>query len=267
MTKLPFIPLYVNDWSRDLEEHPLEIEGAWFRIICKLWWEGGTGEAIKPIEAWAKILRTDTINAKRILDYLMDGKIGDISYFGYANGMAKVACRRMKRDWDIRQERSVAGAMGAKARWQKDGKAHGKPHGKRMKYDICNMKSESDIKNKKENLNPIDQRLTQLLIDLMQKNNPESSTLKHLTEKKQIDWMNQCRLLRETDNRTEADIEKVIRFSQGDSFWQKNILSMPKLREKWDQLWMKAGRTDGWDQDAWVKGMEKRLEEKKNGTI
>jgi hypothetical protein len=73
--------------------------------------------------------------------------------------------------------------------------------------------------------------------------------------------------LRETDNRTEADIEKVIRFSQGDSFWKNNILSMPKLREKWDTLWMKAGRTDGWDQDAWVKGMEKRLEEKKNGTI
>jgi hypothetical protein len=117
------------------------------------------------------------------------------------------------------------------------------------------------------NHDPIDLRLTQLLIDLMQKNNPESSTLKHLTEKKQTDWMNQCRLLREADNRTEADIEKVIRFSQGDSFWKNNVLSMPKLREKWDTLWMKAGRTDGWDQDAWVKGMEKRLEEKKNGTI
>jgi len=126
---------------------------------------------------------------------------------------------------------------------------------------------EKRVQREEKEPNGIDQRLTQLLIDLMQKNNPESSTLKHLTEKKQIDWMNQCRLLRETDNRTEADIEKVIRFSQGDSFWQKNILSMPKLREKWDQLWMKAGRTDGWDQDAWVKGMEKRLEEKKNGTI
>jgi uncharacterized protein YjaZ len=90
------------------------------------------------------------------------------------------------------------------------------------------------------NHDPIDLRLTQLLIDLMQKNNPESSTLKHLTEKKQTDWMNQCRLLREADNRTEADIEKVIRFSQGDSFWKNNVLSMPKLREKWDTLWMKA---------------------------
>jgi hypothetical protein len=150
MNKLPFIPLYVNDWSRDLEEHPLEIEGAWFRIVCKLWWEGGTGEALKPIEAWAKILRVDNDTAKRVLDYIGDVKIGDISYSGDANVMAKVECRRMKRDWNIRQERSVAGAMGAKARWQTDGKGHGKPHGKRMKYDICNMKSDSDIEDKKE---------------------------------------------------------------------------------------------------------------------
>lgn len=86
----------------------------------------------------------------------------------------------------------------------------------------------------------VDIRLVQLLIDLMEKNNPDSLTLKNLTEERQAEWVNQCRLLREIDNRTEADIEGVIRFSQGDSFWQKNILSMPKLRMQWDQLWMKA---------------------------
>jgi hypothetical protein len=122
-------------------------------------------------------------------------------------------------------------------------------HGDTVSHSESKYKSKSLYKSKEEEKrvqreekepNGIDQRLTQLLIDLMQKNNPESSTLKHLTERGQIKWMNQCRLLREADNRTEADIEKVIRFSQGDSFWQKNILSMPKLREKWDQLWLKA---------------------------
>jgi hypothetical protein len=112
-----------------------------------------------------------------------------------------------------------------------------------------------------KNLNPIDVALVQLLIELMEKNNPDSLTLRNLTEARQAEWVNQCRLLRESDNRTEAEIERVIRFSQSDSFWQKNILSMPKLRAKWDQLWMKAGRGgDAWNADAWVQGMEKRME-------
>jgi hypothetical protein len=51
--------------------------------------------------------------------------------------------------------------------------------------------------------------------------------------------------LREIDGHAPAQIEAVIRFSQEDSFWSGNILSMPTLRDKWDQLIMKAKRTRG----------------------
>lgn len=109
-----------------------------------------------------------------------------------------------------------------------------------------------------------DLRLTQLLIDLMIQNNPESSIIKRLTEKRQFDWITACRLTREQDERTEEQIEAVIRFSQADSFWKSNILSMPKLREKWDQLWMKMRRTTGADNldgiKAWLREIEAKNE-------
>ena len=74
----------------------------------------------------------------------------------------------------------------------------------------------------------------------MKANNPDLSILKRLTPKRRAEWTNQCRLLREADGRSPEQVEAVIRFSQADEFWCQNILSMPKLREKWDQLWLKA---------------------------
>lgn len=44
------------------------------------------------------------------------------------------------------------------------------------------------------------------------------------------------RLLLDRDNRTPDQIAYVIRWSQQDDFWQANILSASKLREKFDQL-------------------------------
>ena len=92
-----------------------------------------------------------------------------------------------------------------------------------------------------------DIRLVQLLIDLMLKNDPKSSIIKRLTTARQSEWIRSCRLLREADGKTPAEIEQVIAFSQADEFWKSNILSMPKLREKWDQLWLKARRGDNLD--------------------
>lgn len=88
--------------------------------------------------------------------------------------------------------------------------------------------------------NEVDIQLTQLLIDLMQENDPKSYIIQNLTENRQAKWINQCRLLREKDGRTEEEIEMIIRWCQKDNFWKGNILSMPTLREKFSQLWLKA---------------------------
>lgn len=85
-----------------------------------------------------------------------------------------------------------------------------------------------------------DVRLVQLLVELMLRNNPKSHIIKALTPRRRYEWETSCRLLREKDGATPEQIEAVIRFSQDDPFWKSNILSMYKLREKWDSLWLKA---------------------------
>jgi hypothetical protein len=49
-------------------------------------------------------------------------------------------------------------------------------------------------------------------------------------------WLDACRLLIDRDGRDPAKIAAVIDWCQGHEFWRANILSMPKLREKYDQL-------------------------------
>jgi hypothetical protein len=55
-------------------------------------------------------------------------------------------------------------------------------------------------------------------------------------------WRDACRLLLDKDKRTEEQVAACIRWCQDDEFWHANILSMPKLREKYDQLRLKAQR-------------------------
>jgi hypothetical protein len=68
---------------------------------------------------------------------------------------------------------------------------------------------------------------------LIRENNPKA---KKATERQLQAWANDVRLMRERDERELDDIRAVISWSQHDPFWLKNILSMGKFREKFDQL-------------------------------
>ena len=58
-------------------------------------------------------------------------------------------------------------------------------------------------------------------------------------------WRTEARLLIDKDSRTVDQVIKAIDWCQTDSFWRTNILSMPKLREKYDQLRLAAQRPAG----------------------
>jgi hypothetical protein len=58
-------------------------------------------------------------------------------------------------------------------------------------------------------------------------------------------WANEIRLMREVDNRPEQLIGAVWQWANGDDFWQTNILSPAKLRQKFDDLLVKARRQHG----------------------
>jgi DNA-binding transcriptional ArsR family regulator len=53
-------------------------------------------------------------------------------------------------------------------------------------------------------------------------------------------WRTAARLLLDKDGRTEEQVVRAIDWSQGNTFWRANILSMPKLREKYEQLRLQA---------------------------
>jgi phage replication O-like protein O len=77
-------------------------------------------------------------------------------------------------------------------------------------------------------------QLAEFLKTLILRNNPRAKTPTDLS-KWAVDFDRMIRI----DLRTPDEIEAVLRFSQDDDFWCANILSASKLREKFDQLYMK----------------------------
>jgi hypothetical protein len=76
-------------------------------------------------------------------------------------------------------------------------------------------------------------RLSQFLFSRMLLNNPKAKKPNFES------WAKHVGLMLRVEKRTTQEIEDVIEFSQGDDFWKVNILSTSKLREKFDQLYLK----------------------------
>lgn len=58
-------------------------------------------------------------------------------------------------------------------------------------------------------------------------------------------WRTEARMLLDHDGRTVAQVKNAIDWCQADPFWRSVIMSMPKLRDKYDQLRMAAMRPNG----------------------
>jgi hypothetical protein len=53
-------------------------------------------------------------------------------------------------------------------------------------------------------------------------------------------WRDAARLMLDADDRPEAAVHQAIDWCQDSEFWRANVLSMPKLRDKYDQLSLQA---------------------------
>jgi phage replication O-like protein O len=115
-----------------------------------------------------------------------------------------------------------------------------------IKSDNKSLSKVRDTKDNKDNIQKTifssdspEVRLSELLFSLILQNNPKS-------KKPNIQsWAKHVDLAHRRDNRSLEDLEKVIRWSQQDSFWLQNILSTGKLREKYDQLFLKMTKSNG----------------------
>jgi hypothetical protein len=68
----------------------------------------------------------------------------------------------------------------------------------------------------------------------MRRNNPEAKEPNFQT------WANEIRKMINIDKRKPEQIKNMIVWCQNDSFWKGNILSTKKLRDKYDQLKVRA---------------------------
>jgi hypothetical protein len=60
-----------------------------------------------------------------------------------------------------------------------------------------------------------------------------------------VKWRDSARLMLDNDHRTEQQVHDAIEWALGHEFWRTNILSMPKLREQYEQLRLQAKRKGG----------------------
>lgn len=65
-------------------------------------------------------------------------------------------------------------------------------------------------------------------------------------------WRTQARLMIDRDGRTVEEITRIIDWVDGNDFWRANILSLPKLRQKFDTLRLQAQRPQGRPQGGQV---------------
>ena len=96
-------------------------------------------------------------------------------------------------------------------------------------------------------------RLSEFLFEKIKNNNPQ------FKEPNLQIWANHIDLMIRKDNRSPENIRLVIEFCQDDNFWKMNILSTQKLREKFDQLYMKMNNGGN---NGKSKGQPERFDEK-----
>jgi len=96
-----------------------------------------------------------------------------------------------------------------------------------------------DRRDREADASPEVVRLSHLLADLIRERDPKASV-----RPDSASWLRATRLLLADRRGDAAEVERVIRWCQADSFWQNNILSPKKLREKFTQLALKANASN-----------------------
>jgi len=145
----------------------------------------------------------------------------------------------------LRCDMEIAGYRDIVARNQRNGKLGGRPRKTQSvtsRNPVVTLTSNqepvtSNQKPKEKTFSPDSDevRLSKMLFSFIEKRNPKNK------EPNMQTWARNVDLMIRVDGRLPEDIERVIRWCQSDNFWQNNILSTGKLREKFDALILKAG--------------------------
>jgi hypothetical protein len=167
MGKNPAFQFYPSDWTRDMDDQDLEIEGAWIRIICRLWWSEKRGEATKTLKEWARILRKTDKKTMKIFQILFEKHIASGSLLDNQN--ITIISRRIVRDNEISQIRRASGVLGGNPKLIKTSNI--------LDNQTVNQKptpsssSSSSIKNNKKNIIGIPPKIEDIKIYCSERGN------------------------------------------------------------------------------------------------
>jgi hypothetical protein len=146
---------------------------------------------------------------------------------------------------------SQAGKRGAEALWQKKRNAQ-KNDADRMQTayeshsepqcdsDEIAMPRERERKREREEAKASSSEPSRPDVEMVVQSFSELLKANDVRHKPGQSWRNAARLLIDKDGYTPDQILYVARFATADEFWKSNILSIPKLREKFEALKIKA---------------------------
>ena len=120
-------------------------------------------------------------------------------------------------------------------------------HQTKHQKDIRKTRSNNDKNDKNEKTNPDLSLLpaeavsiANIIIDHVKELNPSAKNISDTSiEKTRFSWASDIDKMNRLDGRKFSDIQKVFEWSSRDSFWSSNILSGSKLRQKYDDLFVR----------------------------
>jgi len=229
---LPWLRLY-NDFPDNIKvralPEPLQLRYVWFLCLERRGRFSGRSDAEV---AWLlRLTETDVTESRKQL-----AEAGLIDPGGEPH------------DWQERQSRSDSSAERTR-KWRKRKKeSHGDAS---CDVTVTPLDTDIDIEKKRPERNsppatppsalPANAaRLAQLLADRIKANNTKARIPASLDK-----WAQEIERLQRIDGNTWSEIEKIIEWSQRDTFWHKNILSAGTLRKQFARLWAAAGEAGG----------------------
>jgi uncharacterized protein YdaU (DUF1376 family) len=243
-----YYPFYVGDYLRDTGDLSLTEHGAYMILLHHYYTQGGL---TADMERLYRVCRAFSDEEQQAINTVVER-------FFYQNGDGTLKNKKAEKiiaeRTAFRELQSARGKAGADARWGRaamqapmpppkaDGTQTPLPEHKPGDGQPSPSPSPSPsptpppTPKKEKNLfveTDAQFRLAEYLFARMRGNNPQAKEPNFQV------WAQQFDLMLRVDKRTENDIQAVIDYCQEDYFWKSNILSAKKLRERFDQLWMK----------------------------
>ncbi|RSS59552.1 hypothetical protein [Streptomyces sp. WAC01280] len=101
-----------------------------------------------------------------------------------------------------------------------------------------NRDSSSDLAPRDPDPAPVREDVERLCVHLADRIEQNGSKRPNVTK----GWRDAARLMLDKDGRSEEQVHGAIDWCQDSEFWRSNVLSMPKLRDKYDTLRLQASR-------------------------